>query len=103
MTQGQRLEPRQRRDEILRTAVDIAKAQGFQMLTREMVAAAAGISPGLVNVYFGTVKLLKDHVMQYAVDQGVDEIIAVGLAMKDPVALSAPKKTKERAVKLMIK
>ena len=94
-----RLDPQIRKAHILAVGVNVARTEGYHNVTRGMVADAAEISAGLVNVYFKTVQVLKDAIMEQAISQKVPEIIAVGLAIKDPIALGAPQQLKDQAAK----
>ena len=96
-----RLEPTERRDQILKAAVDLAKEKGYHALTRDGVAVQAGVSFGLVTRYYGAIDTLKQKVMDEAVRTGILEIIAAGLAVGDPVARSAPSELKVKAAQLI--
>ena len=96
-----RLQPDDRRAQILSAAVDLAADQGFLSLTRDAVAKAAGVSPGLVTFYFFAVSELRRQVMQRAVENEHLSILAEGLAARDEVALSAPAWIKARAIATM--
>ena len=94
-----RLDPQIRKAHILAVGVNVAKTAGYHNVTRGMIADAAEISAGLVNVYFDDMQILKDAIMEQAIIQKILEIIAVGLAIKDPIALAAPQKLKDQAAK----
>lgn len=92
-----RTNPELRRQHILETAVKLAKEHGYDRLTRDRVAEAAGVSPGLIGQYF-TMTTLRFEMMRYAVRHEVLEIVAQGLAARDNLAVNAPKELKNRAV-----
>jgi AcrR family transcriptional regulator len=79
---------------ILDMAIQHAKADGYQNIRREKVAAALGISCGLVNYHFSTMKMLQRAVMGAAIAQRIPEIVAQGMAAKDPRASHAPEDLK---------
>lgn len=81
-----------RNDAILRAAVHLAKTDGYQWITRERVAALAGVSPASVNNAFGRMVELKRAVMREAVSLAIVEIVAQGLAdnQKDAVEGATP-------------
>lgn len=93
-----RTDPLLRKDQILNIAVDLSKKVGYHNVTRQDIAGGAGVSMGLVTNYFGTMKKLKRTVMRFAVNQGILEIIAQGLANNDPHAKKAPDELKAKAV-----
>jgi AcrR family transcriptional regulator len=93
-----KLKPADRKKQILDGAIAQAKAHGYQRITRQGVAEAVAVSTGLINSYFSTMPQLKRAVMRAAVKGEVLEIVAQGLAAKDPQALKAPDSLKKRAV-----
>lgn len=86
-----------RHEQILAEAMNQAKRVGYTNITREAIAAAAGVSVGMINTQFGTMAALKRDVIRAAVKRRVPEIIAQGLVMKDPHALRAPEDLKAAA------
>ncbi len=96
-----RANPELRKDHILNVAVKMAKASGYNKITRDKVAEGAGVSMGLVTRYFGTMGQLKNAIMRRAVKQGVAEIIAQGLANGDDHAKRAPAELKAEAATLL--
>ena len=97
-----RLQPDDRRARILAAAVDLAAADGYSALTRDGVAKAADVSPGLVIRYFYAMKLLRQAVMQVAVDRELHRILAAGLVEGCPVAHAAPLELKMTALKSIV-
>lgn len=75
---------------ILKAAVRLAEEVGFQWITREAVAKAAGVAPGTVNNAFGTMPDLKRAVLREAVTAGILSIVAQGLAERHPIVMNAP-------------
>jgi AcrR family transcriptional regulator len=92
-----RVEPNLRRDQLLKIAVLIATNEGYNNLTREMIADRANVSVSLITRYFGTMTKLKRDVMRYAIKNEIPEIIAQGLAIKDSHAIKAPQELKAKA------
>jgi AcrR family transcriptional regulator len=97
-----RLEPKERRGQILAAAVELARDKGYHNLTRDGVAVAAGVSFGLVTRYFGSIDTLQQKVMTEAVEGDILEIIAAGLAIGDPIARQAPGELKVKAANLLL-
>lgn len=90
MEKQRRMEPDNRRAAILTAAVKLAESNGYQTLTRDDVAQAAGISPALVTRYFYAMPELRRRVMEEAVRREILPVIAQGLAFGCPVAGKAP-------------
>ena len=90
-----------RRVAIMAAAVHMAHRMGWRALTREAVAAEAGVATGSINHEFGTMEALRHAVMQEAVDEGHLEIIAAGLAEGHPAARDAPPHVREAAIRAM--
>lgn len=96
-----RANPELRKEQILNAAVMVAKQQGYNKLTKLAIAEFAGTSVSLVGHYFSTMAKLKRAVMRMAIDQERIEIIAQGLAIKDPHARKAPQDLKAKAAQLI--
>lgn len=93
-----RVEPRARKAEIVLAAIELARRHGYTGITRELIAERAGCSVRLINYYFTTIAELRGIVMAEAVKQVIVEIIAQGLALRDPQAIDVPQPVKMRAV-----
>lgn len=89
--------PTERKRQLLSIAVEIARAKGYTKVTREAIADKGKVSPGLISHYFGTTVQLKRDIMRAAVQQGVIEVVAQGLADRNPYALKAPDDLKKKA------
>jgi AcrR family transcriptional regulator len=81
--------PADRTRDLLAVAVELAATVGWRSLTREQIATAAGVSPGLVSARLGTMDALRRSVMRQAVTQRCVPVVAQGLAMKDRQAMRA--------------
>jgi len=93
----QRLTPEDRSSSILAAAVKLALRSGYQSLTRDNVADAAGTSVGLIYKYFAGMDALRDAVMAEAVANRHVSIIAQGLAAGNPIAVRAPGELRREA------
>ena len=87
-----------RYENVLDAAIATAKTMGYYAIRREDVASRANISPALVSHYFGTIEELRALVLKTAIKRGVLDILAQGLARKDPMATNAPQHLKDGAV-----
>ncbi len=96
-----RLEPGERKQQILQVAVALARKEGYHSLTRGSVARKADVSFGLVTHYFGAIGNLRLEVMAEAIAQEIPEIVAHGLVTGDSLARSAPSALKEKAAALI--
>lgn len=90
------------KEHILDTAYKMAQRDGFAAITRDGVAAEAGVAMGSVNHHYGTMQVLRDAVMQRAVEEEQLELIAQGIAMGDNVAKSAPLELRQRALTTLL-
>jgi AcrR family transcriptional regulator len=75
---------------ILDAALRLAEADGYQWITREGVAAMAGVSPGTINNVFGTMRGLKRAVLTEAVKRRIIPIVAQGLGDRHAIVMDAP-------------
>lgn len=97
-----RLDPKDRKAEILAAAVRLARERGgYTALTYSGVAGAAGVSRGLVHSYFGVMNELRRAVMGYAIANEVVEIVAQGLTAGDSRAKKASPELKAAAIKYL--
>lgn len=94
----QKLEAQQRRAQILAAALKTAKRTGYQRMTREVIARAAGVSEGLVTHYLGTMTEMRRIVMREAVACEDLEVIAQGIIARDRHALKATPALQTRAL-----
>lgn len=97
-----RLQPDERRAAILQAAIRLAESDGWLSLSRDAVATAAGVSPGLVSFYFLATQLLRDELMQAAVDAGILSVVAEGILARHAVALAAPLAVRQAAFNAMV-
>lgn len=86
---------------ILEAAIELAKVEGYQWITRQMVADHAKVSVGSINNAYGQMIELKRAVMRAAVDRGIPEIVAQGLADGSSIARNAGPDLRERAAALI--
>jgi AcrR family transcriptional regulator len=75
--------PAERRDELLRKAVDISREQGLGAVTLRKVAAALGVTPGLVSHYFSSAEQLITAAFRSAAHEDLAQA-------RDRVAASGP-------------
>lgn len=102
-TTKSRANPELRKEAILTAAIELAKEDNYLRVTRDNVAAKAGVSMGLVSRYFGTMKQLRRDIIRTAIKREIPEIVAQGLANKDPHVKKAPEELKAAAAKLLTK
>lgn len=93
-----RLARKDRKAQIMESAVIVATRDGFDKLTRELIAEQAEISPSLINQYFNTMTGLRRAVMRHAVRNEILSIIAQGIATRNPYAFKASAELIQRAV-----
>jgi len=86
-----------RREQILEAALVLALNDGYTRITRDGVADKAGVSQGLVNMYFGNMEGLRTELMRYAVARKNLQVVAQGLLGRHPEALKAPQSLRSLA------
>lgn len=75
---------------ILRSAIALAKKQGYTNVTGQCVADRAKVSKPLVYHYFPTMKILQNCIMMYSIDNLIHNIILQGLVLRDPMPMRMP-------------
>lgn len=89
------------RESILAAAVEEAKIEGVQFITRERVAERARVAEGSINRAFGTMLGLKRAVLQHGVTHEVLEIVKDGLAAGSPITANIDPALRSRAAALL--
>ena len=102
MKKIKRSAPAHRREFIRVSALETAKGCHYMILTREDIAEHAGISPALVSNYLGRVDNIRNIIVDDAIEQGVDVVIAQALSVRDPRATRLSKEVKTKAVLSLI-
>ena len=92
-----RMNPKDRKAELFEHAMTLAAASGYMRVTRSAIAAAGGVTEGLVTHYFGTMTTLRRDIMRAAVKRRVLPIVAQGMAMGEKAALKAPEDLRKEA------
>lgn len=92
-----RMGRRERYDIILSAALRVACDVGYNRITRDDIAMAAGCSPALVSDFFGTMPSLRRTIVRAAITQRVLPVVAQALAIRDPHALRAPQELRDAA------
>lgn len=87
-----------RQRDIITAALRMAERHGYAAVTRDQIADAAGCSPGLVSVHFGTMPQLRRAIMGEAIRTRALAVIAQGLAARDKRAMGAPEELRREAV-----
>lgn len=99
---NKRLQPSDRKDQILIAALRVAsKPGGWAKLTRDAVAKEANCAEGLPSKYFGTMISFKRTIMRAAIQAENLSIIAQGLAANDKTAQKAPPALKQKALETL--
>ncbi len=87
---------------IIDAAYQIADEKGFTHVMRDDVATRAGVASGSVNYYYSNMDSLRSAVMLRAVEEENVHIIAIGLAARHPVAMSAPEGLRRAALETLM-
>jgi len=93
-----RLDPKVRKAALLKVSLDLAAKHGIHHITRDMIALAGDVSPGLVSQYLGTMDALRKLVMREAVKQQVVPVVAQGIANRDRATLKVSDELKQKAL-----
>ena len=101
MKKNRRLLPKDRREEILTAALNVAENVGYRQITREQVAINAGCAESLISSYFGTMEKFRRTIMRAAVKNEHLHIIAQGLVVGDNHAKKADQALRAKAMASM--
>lgn len=81
---------------VLNAAMECARENGLQGMTRACVAAIAQCAEGTVHNAFGNMKDLQDAVVAEAVKRGDARIVAMALALNHPLARDVPEDVRKK-------
>jgi AcrR family transcriptional regulator len=98
MTKRKRLKPEVRKESILAAAVPLAEEHGYACISRDAIAAAAGVTGPTLSHYFGTMAQFRRDLMRYAIREECLRILAQGLAAGSIQAQRAPPDLRRRAL-----
>lgn len=87
-----RMNKSDRREQIIRSAVLAAVDVGYNAINQKLVAERAEVTACTVRWYFPDFEVLRDEVMRRAVSRCIPQILAVGIAIRDPRALAVDRK-----------
>lgn len=79
----------------------MAVRQGYRNITRAAIAEKLEIFPSSVSFHCGSMTLLRDCVVAYAIENGYTAVVGQALADRHPLALRAPAALRARAAKLL--
>lgn len=92
-----RLEPKVRKEQLMKSAVILAHKKGFTNVTRKDIAEHAKVSEGLVSMHWGTMDQMRRSLVRHAITVQDLKIIGQGLAARHPAALKASDELKKKA------
>lgn len=98
-----RLETKQREQMLLEAAIRLAKRVGLARITRDGIAAEAGVATGLVTYSLGPMASVRQAVMAAAIRGRHVELVAQGLAVGDPQAKKAPPDLRNQAAQMVLR
>ena len=93
-----RLNPTERRDQLIQVGLRIASDNGYIRLSHGEVANAAKCSKGLVVKHFPTLEKLHSAVVGAAVYSKDLRVIAEALVYRHPMALHCPEQLRRQAI-----
>lgn len=96
-----RLNPTDRREQILQASIDLATKCGVEGLRMDDIAAKAETSRALVAHYFGTMIGLKRDVWRAAISRSVVPIVARGIATGNKAVRKAPPELRAKAAEYL--
>jgi AcrR family transcriptional regulator len=97
----ERLRVDARKRMLLDLALPLAEIHGFERVTRDMLADAAGVSGPLISRYWHA-REFQNALMEAAVLRENAVIVAQGLAVRHPAALAAPLVLRQAAAATLV-
>lgn len=97
-----RMRPDARRAVVLAAALPVARLYGYAAITRDQVAAAARVSPAVLNYHFGRVEALRRAVLAYGIEQHDQTLIAQAVVADDPLVADLPDAVRRAALETLL-
>jgi AcrR family transcriptional regulator len=95
-----RKKPEDRKEQILQAGIKLAEKSHYNTLIRNDVAAAAGVSPGLINHYFTSIENLRHDILERACADKILSIIAQAIVDNNPfVFVLTSRSVRQKALK----
>lgn len=93
-----RLDKRERREQIVAAALDLAEKMGYQEVHRSHIAERLGCSEALIRVHFSTLPDLRRTIVRSAVKAERLGVIAQAIANRSPYVKKISEELKARAL-----
>lgn len=97
-TKGSRMDPFNRKEQILQTAIQISLEKGYRQLTRRAVANRMHCASSLINHYYEDIDNLRAIVLQTAIEKEIIPIVAENFAIKGTETIELPQPLKQKVV-----
>lgn len=97
-----RLKPKDRKNQLVQAALEVAEQYGYNTMRREDIAHHAQVSEGLVSQYLGTMPQLRRTIIRHSIKTRNLSVLAQGIVNRDPHALKAPEDLRQAAVASMM-
>lgn len=94
------LDPAHTREEILAAAGRVAIKDGLHVLTIAATAREADRAASLISAHFSIAEL-RETLMREAIAREHAELLSTGLAIRDPIAMTAPEALLAKARKIL--
>jgi AcrR family transcriptional regulator len=98
-----RLDPTERKKQIIEQAMKLSESIGYKNITRGMIAAKLKISGALITKYFKNTQNLKKCVLKEAIKLEKINILAQGMGNRDSLVLKLPELLKEKVIRYIVK
>lgn len=86
---------------IWRATYQLVRESGFPAATREAIASRAAVSKSLVSYVYGTLDEMPGRMIACGIVDGDAKMVARGLQIEHPVALSAPQALRDAAAAIL--
>lgn len=98
MTRAKRTPPEVRKQHILKEAIKLSIKIGYNKITRDGIAEHTKVTSSLIARYYPTMDDVRRAVIEEAIKNEIVEILAQGLALKDPLTLKINKRLKRKVL-----
>ena len=98
-----RMPPEDRKIQLRKAALEVAKIIGYRATTRQLIAEHAKVSGALVPFHLGDADTMRKTILHDGCEEGCINLIVEGVLDKDRVAIKAAQKHKDAIIKVLFK
>lgn len=94
---------KKRREQLLEAALPLAAEHGLSKVSKAMISAASGLSPQVLNFYFGDMVAFRADLIRHAIAAANLDVVAQALLSGHPATRDIPVSLRQKVAGRMLK